>query len=126
MIAKALDAPEEMLPERLLRALLGVWDDPERRAPLLRLMERVVTDAQAAQMFREMAERELFGKIAERLGDRPRQAAAVSVQLTGLIQLRHVLQVEPLASMAADDVVALMAPVLRTAMRHQHALSHGG
>jgi len=116
VVAQAVDAPLDQLPERLLRGLLSVWDAPERRAPLVRLLERVAADPDVAQTFREMAERELFGKIAERLGDRPRQAAAVAAQLAGLIWLRYILRVEPLASMTQDDVVAVMLPAMRAGM----------
>lgn len=117
VVAQVVDAPIDQLPERLLRGLLTVWDDPERRAPLMRLMERVGADPDVAQLFREMAERELFGPIAERLGDRPRQAAAAATQLTGLILLRYVWRVEPLASMTDNEVVALMLPSMKTSLR---------
>lgn len=115
-VARALDGPLESLPERLLRTLLAVWDDPARRGPLLGLMTRITTDPEVAQLFREVAERELFGRIAERLGGHPREAAAAGTQLAGLIFLRYVIRVEPLASMTADEVVAVMAPTLRAAL----------
>lgn len=124
-VARALEGPLESLPERLLRTLLVVWDDPERRGPLLGLMSRITTEPEVTQLFREVAERELFGRIAERLGGHERQASAAATQLAGLIFLRYVLRVEPLASMTADEVVAVMAPPLRVALGRTRAGSTG-
>ena len=116
VVARAVDAPLEVLPERLLRSLLAVWDDEDRSAPLLRLFDRIASEPDAARMFREVVEREILGRFAERLGGHDRRAAAVTVQLAGLIFLRYFLRVEPLASMSADEVVAALAPTLRTAL----------
>jgi len=118
VVAEALDAPLEVLPERLLRTLLAVWDDPVYREPLLGMLEGVATDRETARAFREVAEREIFGRIADRLGGRSSSARAtgLAVQLAGLIFLRYVVQVEPIASMSADEVVDAVAPGMRTAM----------
>lgn len=119
IVAEVVDAPLEVLPERILRTLLAVWDDPGRRGPLLGLLQGVVTEPETARLFREMAEREIVGRIADRIGgpDARRRAAGVSTQLAGLIFLRYVLRVEPIASMSADDVVAAMLPGVTAALR---------
>lgn len=116
VVAAAVDAPDEVLPERLLRSLLAVWDEPERSAPLRRLFERVAVEPDAARMLREVVEREILGQFAERLGGHDRRAAAVTVQLAGLIFLRYLLRVEPLASMSADEVVATLGPTIALAL----------
>lgn len=116
VVAAAVDAPDEVLPERLLRSLLAVWDEPERSGPLRRLFERVAVEPDAARMLREVVEREILGQFAERLGGHDRRAAAVTVQLAGLIFLRYLLRVEPLASMSADEVVATLGPTIALAL----------
>ena len=119
VLAQVLDAPADVLPERLLRALLAVWDHPEHGAQLVGLLRGVVSDAETALVFREVVEREILGRIAERLGgrDASARASAMAVQLGGLIFLRHVLRVEPVASMSADELVAAVLPALRVAGR---------
>lgn len=118
VVAEALDAPLEVLPERLLRTLLAVWDDPRHRPQLLGLLESAMDDADTARTSREVAEREIFGRIAERVGgrDATARASGVAVQLAGLIFLRYVLEVEPIASMTSEEVVGSVAPGLRAAM----------
>lgn len=122
VVAEAIDAPLELVPERLVRALLGVWDDPRHGPQLVGLVEGVVTDSESALVFREVLEREVFGRIAERLGGRDagRRASGLGVQLAGLVFLRYVLRVEPIASMTADEVVAAMTPGMRAAAFPAH------
>lgn len=124
VVARALDGPLESLPERLLRTLVTVWDDPARQATLVGLLARVTTEPAVAQLFREVVERELFGRIAERLGGHDREASAAAVQLAGLIFLRYVLRVQPLASMTAEEVVALLGPTLRIAFGRALRAAH--
>ena len=116
--AHAIDAPLDAVPERLVRSLLAVWDDPTYRAQLLGLIEGAITDPESSRAFREIVEREIFGRIAERVGGRTAslRASAVAVQLAGLIFLRYVVRMEPLASMTTDEVVAALVPGVRRAI----------
>lgn len=116
--AQALDAPLEAVPERLVRSMLSVWDDPIYRAQLLRMISGTLAGADGAQGFREAIEREIFGRIAERVGGRSAQlrASAVTAQVAGLIFLRYVIQVEPFVSMNSDEVVAALVPGIRRAL----------
>jgi AcrR family transcriptional regulator len=117
VLAAALAGPLEQLPERLLRAVLATWDDPERGAGLRVMAEGAVRDPEMRRLFREVIERELISRIADRLGGAAaeRRAAAVAVQIAGLIFLRYVLQAEPVASLSADELVRHVAPALRAA-----------
>ena len=115
----AIDSPLETLVEHLLHALLGAWDDPRSGPQLLGLIRGVVADDDTSRVFREVLENEIVGHLAERLGGRHarRRAAVVAVHLSGLIFLRYVLRLEPLASMTTDEVVALLGPTMRLAVR---------
>lgn len=118
ILAQALAAPLPAVPERIVRAVVATWDDPERGGALRALAQAAITDDEVGRLFREMAEREMITRIAERLGgaDAPRRAAVAASQLAGLIFMRYVLRLEPLASMTADELVARMAPTLRAAL----------
>ena len=118
IIATVLEGPLTTLPERLLRAVLAAWDDPQRTAALRAFAGAAIHEPDVARLFREMAEREMIGRIAERLGtaDASRRAGVAASQIAGMIFLRYVLGIEPLASMPADELVARMSPTLRAAL----------
>ena len=45
------------------------------------------------------------------------RATALAATLAGLVVTRHVLGIEPLASASADEVVAIMGPVVEALVR---------
>ncbi|HEX3783985.1 MAG TPA: TetR family transcriptional regulator [Pseudonocardiaceae bacterium] len=118
VLVDALSGPRNGLPERLIGNIVRVWDDPAAGASLRALAEAAVSEPDVSRLFREMAEREMITRIAERLGgaDASRRAAVAASQLIGMIFIRYVLQLEPLASMPPDELVARTAPPLRAAL----------
>jgi len=118
LLAEALRGPLPTLPERLLRTVLAAWGDPVRGPALRALAQAALFDPEVSRLFREMAEREMVGRIAERLGgaDASARASVAASQIAGMIFLRYVLRLEPLASLPVDELVARMAPPLRSAL----------
>lgn len=118
VLAQALAGPLDGMPERLIGNVVRVWDDPDGGASLRAFAEAAVCEPEVARVFREMAEREMLGRIAERLtgADAIRRAAVTASQMAGLIFMRYVLRLEPLASMPADELIARMTPALRAAL----------
>ena len=100
--------------ERLLRVFLSVWDDEESRLPLLGLVRGIV-DPTGQQLVRDGFLRMVLGPVGQALGldDADRRMTLVASQLVGIVVLRYLLRVEPLASMPADLVVATYAPTLQ-------------
>jgi len=100
--------------ERLLRVFLSVWDDPEARLPLLGLVRGVV-DPEGRMLLREGLFGVILGPVGEALGlEEPvRRISHVASQMIGLVMLRYVLEVEPLASMSTEALVATYAPTLQ-------------
>ncbi|MGI5207214.1 TetR family transcriptional regulator [Spirillospora sp. CA-108201] len=119
VLAEALPGDPAELPERVLRAMLGAWDDPERGGPLLLMVRTAVQDPDLTRLVRELLEREVVGRIAGHIGgpDATARAGAFGVQLSGLIFARHILALEPLASMTPDELIRHLAPGLRAALR---------
>jgi len=68
MLAQALAGQPNGLPERLIGNVVRVWDDPEGGASLRAFAEAAVREPEVSRLFREMAEREMIGRIAEHLG----------------------------------------------------------
>jgi len=100
--------------ERFLTVFLSVWDDPELQ-PALLAVARGVMEPGGTRMLSEGFLPVVVRPIAEALGvDRPEhRMPLVASQMMGLILVRYVLRVEPLASMPADRVVATYAPTIQ-------------
>lgn len=101
--------------ERLLRVFVSVWEQEDVRLSLLGLV-RGVFEPTGRQVLRDGLLGVVLGPLAPALGivDRPqRRLALVASQLIGVVMLRYVLEVEPLASMEHDVLVATYAPTLQ-------------
>ncbi|WP_131740393.1 TetR/AcrR family transcriptional regulator [Actinomadura roseirufa] len=118
VLAAALPGDPATLPERVLRALLGTWDDPEGGPRLRLLLTAAIQDAELARLLREVIGREIIDRIAEHVGgvDARHRAAAFGAQLTGVIFTRYVIVMDPIASMTPDELVENLAPGLRAAL----------
>jgi AcrR family transcriptional regulator len=111
LVPKILDGPADRLGERLVRTFLGVWADPDFRAPMLGMLRSAMTGEQGAAMLREFVGSALLGRIAAAAGPAdPLRLQAAAAQMVGVVILRHVVRIEPMASASEDDLVALVAP----------------
>jgi AcrR family transcriptional regulator len=119
LLAGELEGPLNSLPERLIRTVLRVWDDPEIGPTLRSFLDGIVRDDQVARSFGQVMEREMIPAITARLGggaEATRRASLVTTQIGGLIMSRYVLRVEPLASMSHADIARRLAPGLRAVL----------
>ena len=114
MLPQVLAGDPEALGERLVRLFLGAWDSPEFRAPMLGMLRSAMTGEQGAAMLREFVGSALIGRVADAVGPvDPLRVQAAAAQMVGVVILRHVVRLEPLASASVDDVVALIAPAVQ-------------
>ncbi|MET8689423.1 TetR family transcriptional regulator [Streptomyces sp. NPDC004732] len=109
------EGPLDGVGERLTRFVLGVWENPATRAPLLAIVRSAVDNETAAAIFRRLISTQLLGRIAGRLQvpDAELRAELAAAQLVGVAMLRYVIQVEPLASADVEQLVARLAPVVQ-------------
>ncbi|MDQ4057723.1 MAG: TetR family transcriptional regulator [Actinomycetota bacterium] len=103
------------LGERMIRTMLAVWDDEERRAPVIALYRSAMSDDQAAAMIREFATIEILGRIVKAAaGDRQElRMNLLATQVFGLLSLRYIIKLEPLASADPEVVVATVGPTFQ-------------
>ncbi|MFK4064977.1 TetR family transcriptional regulator [Streptomyces sp. NPDC029674] len=120
--APALEAPATIeegpldgVGERLTRFVLGVWENPATRAPLLAIVRSAVNNETAAAVFRRLIATQLLERIARRLElpDAELRAELAAAQLVGVAMLRYVIQIEPMASADLERLVARVAPVVQ-------------
>src|SRR5215207_3149862 len=111
-IEALLQGSRDDLGDRFVRRLLAVWDEPATGGPLLNVVRSAAGEA---DMLREFMESQILARLAPAIGgpDAELRAAAVATQVFGLIFLRYVLQVEPLASADHDTLAALFGPTLQ-------------
>jgi AcrR family transcriptional regulator len=100
--------------ERFLTVFLSVWDDPGVRPSLL-AVARAVMDPASQRLLSDGFLPVVIEPVGVALGlDRPElRMPLVASQVIGLILMRYVLEVEPIASMPSDTVVATYAPTLQ-------------
>jgi AcrR family transcriptional regulator len=102
------------LGERLLRLLLRLWDE-RGGSPLFAMIRSASDHEGAAVALREFVSREVVGRIAHAIDvDAPElRATLCGSQIVGLVMVRYVVRVEPLASAPPDELVAWIAPTLQ-------------
>lgn len=100
--------------ERLIRGFLSVWDDPALQVSMV-AFARGLIEPSAAPFLREGFLQVVIWPLGEALGiDEPeRRMPLVASQVIGIVMLRYLVGVEPLASMPAEEVVAIYAPTLQ-------------
>ena len=100
----------EGLGERIVRTMLTVWDSNDAN-PLLMLL-RSLANEQVAPMMREFVAHAIVRPLVEALGtpDAQVRATLAASQFGGLMMVRYVLKVEPLASLPAAEVARIVGP----------------
>lgn len=109
-----LDGSRDEVPRRILERFLSIWDTPGAADPLIALVRSASTHEPAAELLRGFVHHGVIGPLIQRLEvDQPeRRAALVASQILGLVLIRYVVRVEPLASETREQVVVAMEPVI--------------
>ena len=100
--------------ERLLRAFLGVWDDPAVQPGLLALARSLLGD-DSGPLVRDAFIPVVVGPVlAQLVADRPEERIPlVASQVIGLVVTRYVVALPAMAQAPAEDLVARIGPVLQ-------------
>jgi len=97
--------------EVLARYFVSRWEAPAGDDKLIALLRTAVTSEAVAEQVQATLGQRLTGPIAALGEDRAAERAAlIAAQLLGLALCRYILRFEPLASLPADDVVAVVTP----------------
>ena len=135
-VVEAPADPDELLPAVLaggtgelganvVGLLLQVWDGPGRAAGLA-LLRSAVSNEWTARLLREFLVARVLRRVVDSLGLPTAEADArgslVAAQLIGVVMARYVLQVEPLASASAAEVVAAVGPTVQRYLTGEVAL----
>ncbi|MGH3243139.1 MAG: TetR/AcrR family transcriptional regulator [Spirillospora sp.] len=113
VLPRVASFPRERFGELMVRTFLDVWGDDERRAPLLAMLRSAMTNERAAALLREFVSTVLFGRAGKATDTPQLQIQAAAGQMIGLMILRYVLRVEPIASASEDELIELVAPTIQ-------------
>lgn len=118
LIARMTEGGPDEVPRRLVDTFLGVWESEETGTAMIGFLRRAMADQESTALLREFAGTTVLRTAAEQLlghldpaSARPRIALVVS-QMLGLVVLRHVLCVEPLASLTTAQIADAVAPTI--------------
>jgi AcrR family transcriptional regulator len=103
---------------RLIEFFLSIWEDSERREPIMVMLRAATTNEQAAGLLRDALMNLVLGPVGERLElpDAQMRMSLCSSQLIGLGVARYIVAFEPLASLPAERVADLVGPTLQRYM----------
>ncbi|GAA5195553.1 TetR family transcriptional regulator [Arthrobacter gyeryongensis] len=99
--------------EAIVRAVLRLWESPAQHGLVAFVRGTIGSKAKTA-LLREMVARTILSRITAGLPGSPEEAKMrgnlVATQIVGLMLMRYVVRLEPLASASQDEVVRLVAP----------------
>ncbi|TDC55577.1 TetR/AcrR family transcriptional regulator [Actinomadura sp. KC345] len=113
LLPRIMAYPRERVGEAMVRTFLEVWGDDERRAPLLAMLRSAMTNERAAAMMREFVTQALLGRAKQATGAPSLAIQAAAGQMIGIMIMRYVLRIEPMASATEEELVELVAPTLQ-------------
>jgi AcrR family transcriptional regulator len=102
--------------ERLLRTMLAVWDS-KAGGPAAAFIRSAVSNETMARLLREFVIQRILRRMSKELPVDPAEASwrltMVASQVAGLILVRYIIKIEPMASAPPETVVALFAPTIQ-------------
>jgi AcrR family transcriptional regulator len=108
-----LAGPREEIGERLVRMVLTLWGDPRLRPQFVGVIRSATTNDMGARLLREFISSKVFARVAEALNVPRLNLNAAASQIVGVVMLRYVLEIEPMASASEEELVALLAPTIQ-------------
>lgn len=109
------DGPDEIA-ERMVRFVLSIWRDADTRAPFLALLRSATGSETGAAMMRSFVAQALIARVAEQLPPAPDRELRLNLAVAhviGVMLIRYVVRVEPIASADEEDVIARLLPAIQ-------------
>ncbi|WP_458106962.1 TetR family transcriptional regulator [Arthrobacter sp. R3-55] len=118
--AEVLSGIEAMDPaaraEAIARAVLRLWESPAQHG-LVAFVRGTIGSTAKTALLREMVNRTIISRIIAGMpgpaGELRLRGNLVATQVVGLMLVRYVIRLEPLASADPEDVVRLVTPTLQ-------------
>jgi AcrR family transcriptional regulator len=110
-----LDGPLESIGDRVIRNFVTAWEAPQTQLRMRAVLGAAMANPAMAHTMRDAVTRMILDRVAERLDvpDARFRLSLVASHLMGVAFVRHIMELEPLASADPDDIVARVGPVLQ-------------
>jgi AcrR family transcriptional regulator len=101
--------------EAIVRNVVWTWSQPEIREALVSILLTAAHDSRTHEKVRAVITTSLQPAVADRITGEERllRAALIGSQVLGLVMHRYVWEIEPLASLPDDDLVAVVGPTIQ-------------
>lgn len=108
------EAEPGQMGQRLISTMLGVWDATAHRNPLIAVLRSVAGEGPVADTVRQFIERSIIAAFADHLpGPEPQlRAVLIGSQVAGLLLVRYVVRLEPLASADPRRLAIIFGPTI--------------
>jgi AcrR family transcriptional regulator len=100
---------------RMVRTYLRMWETPDTATSMRAMLQSATSNADAHDAFRGFMQNYVLTAVSGVLGGDEHaklRAMLAASQLVGTAMLRYIIEVPPLATLSADEVVALIAPTV--------------
>lgn len=113
-LARLAEGPTATIGRRLAEVIVGMLENPRSRSIIVGRIRSASSHPEAAALVRETVTRDIGRLVAAMTDDEPEtRAVLVGSQIVGLALARHVVRVEPLASLPPADVIDYIAPTFQ-------------
>jgi AcrR family transcriptional regulator len=101
--------------EAIARNVTWIWHQPEISAVLRSVLQTAAHEPRTRDKLRGYITASLLPAIADQLeeDERTLRASLIATQVLGVVMLRYVWQIEPLASLSDEDLVRVIAPTIQ-------------
>ena len=100
---------------RMVRTYLRIWETPDTAASMRVMLQSATSNSDAQDAFRGFMQNYVLTAVSGVLGGRDEarlRAMLAAGTLVGTAMLRYIIQVPPLATLSANEVVKLIAPTV--------------
>jgi AcrR family transcriptional regulator len=100
---------------RMVRTYLSIWEAPDTAASMRAMLQSATSNSDAHEAFRAFMQNYVLTGVSAVLGGGEQarlRAMLAASNLVGTAILRYIIQVPPLATLSADEVVRLIAPTV--------------
>ncbi len=105
--------------ERIVRHALVMYEEHLTAETMLALMHALATDVVTSERFRSYIRSDVLDKVAQTLGADPSAAERVELtmaQMYGVVAMRYLVRLEPLASMPRESLVEQLGPTVQASI----------
>ncbi|WP_326548341.1 TetR family transcriptional regulator [Mycolicibacterium sp. ND9-15] len=100
---------------RMVCAYLRIWQSPESGPTMVAMLQSATSNSDAHEAFRGFMQNYVLTAVSGELGGGEQarlRALLAASQLVGAAILRFVMKIAPMATLAEDDLVRLLAPTV--------------